>query len=151
MKFIDEIPYEDLNLTNRTCLLENEDYIHMWNNQRTYTVNEIMKFHQVPIDNIRSIFSEHKDELQEGLDYFNLTWNETQRYMLQYSPLEIEIFHNGKVTRGIRIFTARGYLLLLTFFRSKNVTDIRKLFVEKYLQELRAKESYVIRSMIDQF
>ena len=144
-------PYEKLNLTNKICLLENENYIHTWKNQRAYTTNEIVKFHNISINNIRSIFSEHKDELQEGIDYYNLTWEETQSYILQYSPLELQIFFNGRVYRGIRIFTPRGYLLLLTFFRSKNITDIRKLFVEKYLQELKAKETYVIRSMIDQF
>ena len=148
---MNSFPYEKLNLINRVCLLENENYIHTWNNQRVYTTNEIVKFHNISINNIRSIFSEHKEELQEGKDYYNLTWDETQSYILQYSPLEMQIFFDGKVYRGIRIFTARGYLLLLTFFRSKNITDIRKLFVEKYLQELKAKETYVIRSMIDQF
>jgi ORF6N domain len=99
-------------------------------NQRVVTFKDIDELHQRAEGTARRNFTQHKNRLIEGEDYFVLKPND--------SDVRNSYIRNYLNNAGTTLFTESGYLMLVKSFQDDLAWEVQRTLVNTYF---RAKES----------
>ncbi|WP_312372977.1 ORF6C domain-containing protein [Lachnoclostridium sp.] len=96
-----------------------------FNGQRVVTFRDIDLVHERPDGTARRSFTDNKDRLQSGRDYFTLSLMDENR------TLGIDI-----PNRGITVITERGYLMLVKSFTDDLAWEVQGQLVDTYFKKI---------------
>lgn len=140
---------KDENSLKNSNIIDMQEYVRIkdldvgimtYNGKRVVTFEDIEELHKRPKGTAKRTFSDHKNKLIEGVDYFSFKGKEGREALIQANCTRYVQLNSSPNFKSY-LLTESGYLLLVKPFTDDLSWEIQRDLVNKYFQLKEIKEN----------